>query len=441
MSSSFLVALLSLCAGASGELTLEEALRRTEQQQPLLKAAAYRRESAEHAVSGARADLLPQVNLSAQGFIATANNPPTAWVSPVDIIRAGTRPAAYSDSSLWTPFGSTFVGVGVRQPLLDFSAYARLSAAKSTLAAAEAAAAFTYQQMLLRTADTFYRALAAEEDLAAATASLQRTRAQRGEAEAGVKAGLKPLLDSARAEANEAAAEARLHEARGMSDVARAALAFALGSRPEKLKEKLIRPPDTAAPSPKNQDAVRPDILALQAEGMAARARARAAFAAGLPQVSVVTSASFRGFADPLPRVPNWGVGLVATVPLYLGGGPRADAAQEEARANELQAREAAERDSASYQVIEGERLLAASTLSLSAAERQLQASKAGLAQAEARYRQGLGGIVELVDAQTQLAAAEQAIVRARLNVGLARVHLLYAGGGLRTGFPSPPAG
>jgi outer membrane protein TolC len=61
-----------------------------------------------------------------------------------------------------------------------------------------------------------------------------------------------------------------------------------------------------------------------------------------------------------------------------------------------------------------------------------VDAAKAGLDQAETRYRQGLGNIIELTDAEVQLEVAQSGLVQSRFDANVSRAQLDYAVGALK---------
>jgi outer membrane protein TolC len=168
-----------------------------------------------------------------------------------------------------------------------------------------------------------------------------------------------------------------------------------------------------------------PDLARARAQAGAAAARADAAGRARLPTLSFAGSAGqlwpIRPEAD--PRV-AWSAGLVLDVPLFDGGRTsyEAAAAREAAAASAERAEQAGRRT----QLDTWTSLQAARTAGrrVETSRDLLASASAGAEVTAARYREGVGSILDLLAAQSALAGAraEEILARADWLVSVARL-------------------
>ncbi|MBE0658519.1 MAG: TolC family protein, partial [Bryobacteraceae bacterium] len=131
------------------------------------------------------------------------------------------------------------------------------------------------------------------------------------------------------------------------------------------------------------------------------------------------------------PNFYNWGLGFTVTFPFLERPANRARheaqnhrAAAETSRLRQIDLQLKAQVETARATVEAAERLTATTPV-------QLEAARAAHEQAQVRYRSGLAGIVEVADAQRQLAQAEIDDSLARLGVWRALLALATAQGDL----------
>jgi Outer membrane efflux protein len=96
-------------------MTLTEALAYARAHQPAIRAAMARVAAQQEEARVPRAEWLPSVGATVQGFAATANNSTGTYVgSPfVDVLRIGGTKVAAPGSA--RPYASTFLGAGINQ--------------------------------------------------------------------------------------------------------------------------------------------------------------------------------------------------------------------------------------------------------------------------------------------------------------------------------------
>ena len=149
-----------------------------------------------------------------------------------------------------------------------------------------------------------------------------------------------------------------------------------------------------------------------------------------LPRLLASGSVNLRGF-DHAPTTFNYDVGVVLDVPLFTGFLVDGQVQELEARMAEVKAREAMLQTALDYQERQAREGLKASREAVAASEAQVEAAQTGLTLAETRYKQGLGTLVELTDAEAQLDAAQAGLLQSRLDVRILGAQYDYARGAL----------
>jgi outer membrane protein len=427
-------------------MTLAQALDYARAHQPSIKSALAEYEARRADARVPRAQWLPQVGATAQLFVATANNSTAMYlgVPEVDIPRIGGSQSKTQANATWKPSGSTIAAVGLGQEVYDFGRIsAQIAVADAYAALSKANADAVDLDVQLGVAEAYDGVLSAKGVLAATQDAYKRALTHRDYAQAGTKSGLRPPIDLTRAQADVAQLQVRLIQAETGLTAARAALAAAIGSDALQV-DAAPAGVDTSA-GPAFQAAVQaalkrnPAIVAAIARAEATHATVRAVARELLPNLSASAALSGRaGGADAsgnptppspygdgwLPDVANWHVGLILQWNIFdatvLARRSAAKAREEAARAD---------LDLARMNVgLATERAyldLDAALKALPGLQTTVDAARANQAQAEARFKAGLGNIIELADAealltnaQLELAVGQFAVARARAVLG-----------------------
>ncbi|MFO0724700.1 MAG: TolC family protein [Myxococcota bacterium] len=420
-------------------LSLAEVLRQTVLHQPaLVSARELTRQAQARRMQIASIDY-PQVAATAELFGATANNTATSYLTPPDFVRVGTRPASKADVPAMVPFLDTLAGVGVHYELLDFGyAGAVVDGADARVEAAGALEEKTTADALLRSAEAYFSAAAADEALRVAQDAERRALTHHELAAAAVSAGLRGQIDLVRSNAETAAARLAVIRAKNATRVARAALDAAIGWEVDPAAHYGFEGATSIAlgPLPSEAEATqralerRPDVRALDAQLRAAAFQERAAVAGNYPRILASASLSVRGF-DAVPDTVNWDVGLVLSLPIFTGFLTRGATLEAEAASAELSARASSLRQTVIFQVQQARNTLASAEEAIRASESQVEAAALGLSMAETRYAKGLGNIVELADAQAQEGMARIGLIESHLSAALSWAQLQHAMSGL----------
>lgn len=344
---------------------------------------------------------------------------------------AGSVTAALSLGWLLTDFGG-------RAAQLDLAAQAREQAL--------AAFADRAQAVVLEAALAYFDALAAAEALVAADANVAFAQTSLKAAEARERAGVGIRSDRLQADAALADAELRLARARGTAATQRGRLASALDLPPETVLT--LAAPDadrsgrftrlgaapradlaeTARALVAEAERVRPDLRLARATADSAAAGVRLAEAARRPTVSLGVSPSVSaGTQGPDTAVAT--AGLTLSVPLFDSGGRTA--ALEAARRDAERARADVEasRLQAAQDVWARLQAVEVAEASLATAARLLASAEEAANLARGRYRAGLSGITELLNAQATLASAREQAIAARYGLRTAGLQLARAVG------------
>lgn len=408
-----LLLLLTLSAAgarAAEVLALEEAVAAGLENHPRAAAARAEADGARARAGRAVAAYYPQISIAADWARSRAFYP---------ILGSGSMKETEVDSAT----------VQLRQTLYDFGRTSGAAkAARLQRAAAEQTHAAARRDAALRVKEAYYLVLAAEKQVAAereaAAAKEEVLRQARGYFDEGVRS----RLDVSRAEAELHAARAALIRAENNRDLGRVELAASMG-RPGAETRALAEPEAALAEIPDREEARRraltgnADIRRLDSLLGAARAGASAARSDHLPVLSGAASAGRADGSFP-PRGSVWSAGIGLSVPVFSGFSAREKVREADASLRAA----AAERESAALAV--GKEADAAwlavreAAARMDASEKRESAARESRALASERYREGVGSIIEVTDAQAQAIDAETARIQAAYDARVARARL-----------------
>jgi NodT family efflux transporter outer membrane factor (OMF) lipoprotein len=290
-------------------------------------------------------------------------------------------------------------------------------------------------------ANTYFQVIALRERLALAKSTLDSTHKILDVVEARRAQGLGNPTEVAQQRAAVANAEIHVKELEQQEDAARAALAILVGKMPGSLEiatQQLsdIKAPSIAAGLPGELLARRPDVFAAEENLRAAHADLAQARAAFFPSITLTGSGGVQNPAVNAAVItlagigPSLTIGAALTQSIFNGG--RLRAVRDEAAAKEQEM--LAQYRSATLAALWDVETALSATGHL---EQQQQAQQQSVAQsdlalagAEARYRQGSGDFLTVLDAQRGLFAARDQMIQYRLARLQAAVGLCKALGG-----------
>jgi outer membrane protein TolC len=327
------------------------------------------------------------------------------------------------------PFGNTVVqATGVWEPL-NASSIDSYRAAGQSVKAAE----FNYQDardtVVLTVGANYLLVIAQESRVEAIQAEVKTAEALYQLAKDQETAGLAPNIDTLRARVQLQAQQQALIQADNDLEKQRIALARVIGL-PIQQKYRLVnRVPYAAVPDISTQGAfdlalqTRPDYKAALSQVRAAELRKSAAWKGYLPSVGFSGTYGVLGYT-PDSMAPNYSAAASLNIPIFQGGRVQADVKEAEVALKTRQQ----QADSLKGRI---EQEVEDSILDLRAAARQVEVAKIGLDlaqqtvdQSQDRFAAGVTNNVEVVQAQQQLAAANDLYISSLFAHNIAKVLL-----------------
>ncbi|MHB8914803.1 MAG: TolC family protein [Thiobacillus sp.] len=171
----------------------------------------------------------------------------------------------------------------------------------------------------------------------------------------------------------------------------------------------------------------RPDLQALQASSAAARADAARARAARWPSLNLSGNTARTSFLEDRDTSTTYSVGLTLNVPIFDGGRLRGLARAAERDAQRIEAQQDVYANSVTREVADAFHDARTAQAQRSRIADLLAASTESVQAAEARYRNGVGSLLELLTAQADLARARQTAAQSESDWLAAYSRLSYA--------------
>ena len=392
--------------------------------------AGFRSDAAGARVRQARAALLPNLTL-AGSWVNRTFNPQTL----------GFKLPGVNLPSLVPPFNAYDGRARVTQTLFDLSSVSRVSAARGQLNAANADRTAVIETAAQNVALAYTRAARAQAVVAARQADSALAAELVGLAVAQQRAGVSASIDVTRAKTQLADAAGRLVVAANQLDRARIDLARALSldpTTPITLTDSLSAQLGAAdVPADRNAAvtqaiARRPDLMAEQARGAAARQAVSAISAERLPRLDLEADYGVSGLRVP-DAVSTRQIAVEVTLPILDGFRREGRKAEQEAVAHESDVRARDLR-----QQVEADVDGALLDLRSAGAQQQIAAERLELAaqevsEARQRFKAGVAGNIEVINAQSSLLRARDADIDARFAAVSARIALARSVGSART--------
>jgi len=298
------------------------------------------------------------------------------------------------------------------------------------------AATYSYRDardtVVLAVGANYLLTIANESRVTAAQAELDAAQALYQLAVDQENAGLAPQIDTLRARVQLQTQQSILIQAQNDLEKQRIALARVIGL-PVTQKYRLVnRVPYQQLPEEELENAyqralqTRPDYQAALASLRAAQYSREAAWQQRLPSIGLMANYGVLGFT-PSSLAPNWTAAATLNIPIFQGGRVEADIQQSEAVLKQRQAqvdnlRAAIEQD------------IEDALLDIKAAAQQVEVAKTGLdyaqqtlEQSQDRFGAGVTNNVEVIQAQQQLASANEQYIESLYAHNIAKVLLARA--------------
>jgi outer membrane protein TolC len=396
--------------------------------------ATLRTDEAQARVQQTRSALLPGFSVGAGWVNRTFNSRSLGITFP-------TPPGVKGLPTLIPPFDNVDARLRLTQTVVDLSSLARVRAARAQVTGTAAEGSAVSEGAAAGAAFAYLRAARATSVVAARQADSSIAAELVGLAQAQKAAGVSAAIDVTRARTQLVVAEGALIVARNQSDRARIDLARTLGidpATPLALADTLA----AALPHadmPATRDTVvamalarRPDLEAERARGDAARSAKSAILAERLPRLDVEADYGVNGLT-PGSSIATRQVAVQVTIPILDGFRREGRTAEQEAvvRETEVRARDLRQQIVAD---VDGALLdLASAEAQQAIAAERLKLANDELAQARERFKAGVAGNIEVIDAQSSLLRARDTDIDARSAAATARVALARAAGMARS--------
>lgn len=340
------------------------------------------------------------------------------------------------------------VSAAVNYVLFDFGARdADLDSARQTLVAANWTHNSVLQTVLFGVVQSYYRLFAANESVSAALAAEDASRQSLDAARARQQAGRGTRADVLQAQT--AYSQALLNRTRAQGDAATAAgqLAAALGLRAD-VKLVLSPPPDLAGFTLGEQAVERlidtarvsrPELLAAQAQVRQAEAGLRSAQATGKPVISLFGNVG-GGASNPGPDPFSGAVGVRLQVPIFTGYRSTYEILTAREQVDVRRAEFDRIGNDVSLEVWQSWQQLRSDGQSYRATLDLVASAREAFDAALARYRAGVGTLIDLLNAQSAAANADFQRIESQYNWYLSKATLVRSLGTLDPNLFAQPA-
>lgn len=392
---------------AGRTLTLQECVEIGLRRNPATEIARQGLEAAAQRVTEAKAGWYPSFKLSA-GY---------TYTTP-----AGTAMAPPEDS-----FDNRF---SVKQTLYDGGQTASaVEGARHGIDSQQSEQRRTDLDVLVNVQTAYYEVLRRRDFIGIARATLQSSERHVEQARALHQEGVAPRSDVIKAEVQASNAQLELIRAENAVLVAKAGLAAAMGL-PAATDFAVADPqPDDGSPAPSLQDALaaaperRPELAAIRARLKSADAGVRQAESGLRPGVSLDASYGWQE-EDFVPLDPKWSVGVSVTLPVFERRVARAKVDRAVAERGALKATETQAARAVELEVQQAWLSLKEALERRTVTTKILEQAEEDIRVSEGRYQEGLGNILEVIDARTVLTQAGVNAVIARYDSAQARARL-----------------
>lgn len=337
--------------------------------------------------------------------------------------------------------------------LFDFGGRAgAIDAARQEMFAANWTHNETLADLVRRTLQGYYAVVGARSLVAAERASLAEADTNLAATEERHNVGVATIADVLEARTAVAQARLSLDQAVVAADTAQAGLATLIGLPPDAdFGVDTIAANSPVAEVTATVDTLmmrgllqRPDLAAERATVDARRAEAREARSLFLPSLSATGTASDLQIAGRNALSPAYTLGLQVSIPIFNGFGWEYQARAANLTADAEQARLHGMEQQVALQVYQTYRELRTAAQNVATSEDLYQSASQSLDATLARYRQGVGTLIDLLTAESALASARAQRIAAHVDWHMALVQLAHDAGLLQptgtTGLVLSPA-
>jgi outer membrane protein TolC len=413
------------------KLTLREALHRALEQNPQVHQSLLNLALSQEDTRIARSSLLPTLEAAAFGQRNKVN---------FDTFMGGPVPGAPVPDVVG-PYSWGQIGIEGRATLFDLSLLNRWRAAKAGENAAQAQIRTMREGITALTVGQYLRALRASEAMKASQSRVELAQALQKLAEDQQTHGVGTKLDTLRAQVQLQNERQRLIQAQTQLKTSLFGMAKLLDLEPGTFIELTDQLATPALPQFNFQEAYktglddRPELAALESREKAAGYMKDAAQDLRLPSVVFTGSFMSTGVSPGEPWIPVYQLGLGVKVPLFTGGLVSARIAKAKLELNKIQdeRREIKSQVSLELQVAQAELEAARSETDMTS--QTVSFAGEALQQARHRFEAGVSNNIELINAQDELARANDNQINALYRLNQARADLAKAMGRMESYF------
>ncbi len=335
------------------------------------------------------------------------------------------------------PFNAGQVGIRAEAPLFDLSLYKRWAASRHGEASAKAQSRVAREGIAALVVGQYLRSQRASESVKAAQSRVELAAALEKLAEDQQKNGLGTRLDTLRAQVQVQNERQRLIQAETQARTALFGLVRLLDLEPS---TRLVLTDPLAAPEAVAftfQEAYgeglshRPEVAALDAREQAALSLRDSARSLRLPSLVVSGTYASMGLAPNQPWVPTYTLSLGVKVPLFTGGRISAQTAKARLELDRVaeERKEIKAQVGLEVQVAQAEMDAARSEVDV--ASQAVGLAQEALVQSRHRFEAGVSNNIEVINAQDELARAEDNRINALWRLNQSRADLAKAMGQL----------
>lgn len=425
-------------------LTVAQVMETAKEHYPAIKAAQAQQQAAQGAIGLAKTAYLPHVEVLWQTNRATANNI-YGLLLPQSVIPNISGPVIASDNtrSAWSSGAGSLINW---QPF-DFGLRsATVDAARRGNDAATQATAVTVLEVAASAGSAFFDLAAAQQFVGVAHANVRRYESFAQALHVLVDNQLRPGADASQADAQLAEARNQLIQAETQEAVRRAALAQFLAIPGDQISidaAAMLGGLPTGDVGRTNADS-HPAVLQENALSLQELAQKRVLDRSYVPSFSTLAAISGRGAGTGLtgnfpggtaglaPDTFNWALGVQITFSAFDFFGLHQQKKIQGAKIDAEHARYDLSLSNVSTAVAQARATLAGARQIAANTPTELAAAKISEMQQQARYRSGLGTVVDVTTAEGLLAQAEADDAIARLSVWRAELGVAAAQGDLQ---------
>ena len=331
--------------------------------------------------------------------------------------------------------------VSLAYVLFDFGAReGEVEAARYRLLASNLQQNRVLQDVVLLVEQTYYQVLGVERLVSANQEALKSAQASLSAANTRRQAGLATIGDVYRAETAVGQALLTLQRTEGELSKARGQLAVALGipvSTRVNLLPWPVQPPVARVAESLDlildqAKSMRPDLVAAEAQVRAARAGVQTAKAAGLPTLELAVNGGRTGFLDDERVTSNsYSIAVNLRIPLFTGFRDTYSVRLAEAQTEQAEAARDRLNRQSSLEVWQAYYDLNTAMTGIDTSSGVLRSANQSSEVALARYRSGVGSLLDLLTAQSDEANAQVQWIQSQFDWYTALARLTHARGAL----------